>query len=362
MNNKHFTIKHWILFILLLGVFSPSYGQNCKPFHSGKDEFSGERVEHYGAKLGNTRSWMNGVSTYARATIYEEDGKERILFNIQMFQSTNDALLNDLDVSEGTEFMLRTSQGILEFTAQESARQKKTVGGGKIVTAFNLISEINRENIAHLSKYPIMTYKVIPVKGNKMQAKVKPKKAQKFIHQVNCYINKSTTGSSWTPANSSPADESYSYKYDDLDVNSFIGLQLGFSPFYTTNYHRNSALYTLNYEHGINEQWSVEGFIGFGSSYHDYYVGLYIVEFTYSHMHFGAMANFFPYRTENLDLYLNGGFGINKTRQSDLNIRESETRVILGGGVRYNFDSDLSTYAEIGTGVSAFNLGLLLRI
>jgi len=164
-----------------------SLPKNCKPAVSKIDEFTEQEVIAWGGKLGTGRNMFQGVSQSVALHIGDVDGKQIIDMTVQYQQKENDASVNEIDIPKGSEFMVKTTGGILTFVAEKSQRIKRKMMGYN-VTVVSLIAEISVEQVQKLANNPITMYRIVSLETEAIKGDVNSSKAQKLRGQFKCYL------------------------------------------------------------------------------------------------------------------------------------------------------------------------------
>ncbi|MCB0432005.1 MAG: hypothetical protein KDD18_02850 [Mangrovimonas sp.] len=178
---------YFIGFITILS-HSISTSQNCKPAIKATDEFTEQEVIGWGGTLGSSRSSFQGVSQNLKFYIGSLDGKMFAEISVQYMQKGLDASVNTIDIPKGSQFMLKTEEGIITFTSIDN-QKKRTKMSGYLVTAISLTAELTQEQLEILAKSPISMYRIEPEDSEPIKGYVKDKKAEKLLEQFQCFLN-----------------------------------------------------------------------------------------------------------------------------------------------------------------------------
>lgn len=182
-------MKKLVLLVLVVMVsLSQTFAQKCKPEISTVDEFTEEKIEAWGGKLGSSRNMFQGVSQNLNFYVGKMDGKLFAEISVQYQQKGYDASVNSIDIPKGSTFMLKTSDGIVSFVVTKSQKIKRKISG-YLITVVNLTAELSDEQLEKLSKNNISMYRIEPTETEMMKGKVKEKKAKKLRVQFECFLN-----------------------------------------------------------------------------------------------------------------------------------------------------------------------------
>jgi len=178
--------KMFLVVSIMLASFSVTFGQKCKPAVSTVDEFTEQEIVAWGGKLGSSRNLLQGVSQNLKIYVYGSNGVNYVEIDVQYMQKGYDASVNTFDIPKGSEFKLKTNDGILNFTSIKIKKAKRKISR-YIVTAISVIAKITNEQLEKLSNSPILMYRIEPLEGEAIKGKVKKGKAKKLQAQFTCF-------------------------------------------------------------------------------------------------------------------------------------------------------------------------------
>ncbi len=179
--------KILLLTLIALLSLSNTYAQKCKPAVKKTDEFTEQEVVAWGGKLGTGRNMFQGVSQMLKLHIGEVNEKLLIDMTVQYQQKGNDASVNQIDIPKGSEFMLKTSEGIMTFVSSNSQKIKRKAMGYNL-TLISLTAEITLEQVKQLSNNAITMYRIVPLETETIKGDVKKGAAVKLQAQFNCFL------------------------------------------------------------------------------------------------------------------------------------------------------------------------------
>jgi len=180
-------MRKLILMTLVVMVsLSSVYAQKCKPAIKTTDEFTEQEIVAWGGKLGSARNMFQGVSQNLKLYIGELNDKLFIEIQVQYQQKGNDASVNQIDIPKGSQFMIKTTDGILNFTASSAQKAKRKMMGYNI-TAVSLSADITWEQVEQLSNNAITMYRIVPTETEPIKGKVKKGTSKKLMKQFTCF-------------------------------------------------------------------------------------------------------------------------------------------------------------------------------
>jgi len=183
-------MKKFIMLVLIVTTsLAQVHAQKCKPKVSEIDEFTEQKIEGWGGKMDSSRSMFQGVSQTLSFLVGELEGEMYAEISVQYMQKGNDASVNNIDIPKGSQFMLKTSDGIITFTASKSKKAKRKTAGYTI-TVVNLTSELNQVQLEKLVDNPIIMYRIVPEESEAIKGEVSKKKAKKLQAQFKCFLSK----------------------------------------------------------------------------------------------------------------------------------------------------------------------------
>lgn len=158
----------------------------CKPAISTVNEFTEQKIEAWGGKLGFSLNMFREPSQNLKFYVGTIDGKMFASISVAYIQKGHDASVNNIDIPKGSKFMLKTDDGLVSFITEKVDKVKKKISS-YTVTTVELTSELTDEQLQILAKSPITMYRITPKGAEAIEGKINGKEAKKLQEQFKCF-------------------------------------------------------------------------------------------------------------------------------------------------------------------------------
>lgn len=358
--------KQLTVIALMLGSCN-LFAQKCKPAEKVKDDFTGEVTEYYGAKIGSGKSRLMGISFYVATYLITENGKTKLITKLDYWQGNNDASVNDFKVPKGSVIRYKTSEGLIELTADQVSSQKRKLSD-KVITSNEIKSDLSAEQLSLITSGLIEKYQVTPTDKEPITGDVSSSKAQKFKAQVVCF---SQAGLTTEPIKKEESQDLSAPIKRPSSGGMIKGANLQQGATYLEG-DLSIVFWGLNarIEHFITDKVSIGLSLGATREVDAFSVfkGVNIYEYRTLTTYITPMLRYYVYTKENMGIYAGTSFGFAKSKVKVLSgifsgASESSGAIAeLHAGVKYHLNPKTSFNAELAYGLSLIRLGAAYTI
>jgi hypothetical protein len=185
-QNQLIMPKVITLLSVLLILTGTLFAQKCKPFLSTKDAFTNQTINVWGGQIGSRSSQSKLYRYYLLVGM--EDTKPFIMLYVIARVNASQIGLYDDNYSKGSNFSLKTSDGVFDFEISSIAKTKETKSGYYTVVN-KLKSFVEQEQLEKLASTSIENFRVITSNDEFRTGSLSSKAKKRMNSQLKCFLD-----------------------------------------------------------------------------------------------------------------------------------------------------------------------------